>query len=564
MTGKSSLAPPNLREAPAARRTAVHDPGSVAVKKAPFEPAGSARSSHVTRHGNPLTIQMASRAYTSTCVEPFVYPALQLLFLGAFVLLVLKLSHVFGFVRDVRIALLFGSLFLAAIVVERNVNHPGREAILTASLAFLLLVAAHVILQLADHVIWEQLLKPRHISAPRLLFDIFNFLVLAGVGLAILKTLYAVNLTGLLVTSTVVSAIIGLSLQDVLTSVMSGIALQLEGPFSVMDWVKVGDEEGQVVQMNWRTVTLRSRDSHYVVLPNARIAKEDVTNYSRPDPLEQIHATVGIAYSHAPGDVRRVIEQAIRNAEGVEDSPTVQVLVKEFADSAIQYDIRFFTRDFARVPQIRDRVLTHTWYALNRAGFSIPFPQREVLLRNAPDRNNDQQMERMRGENSRVLRSVTTFRPLSDNEIEVLARSARMERFAAGEYLVRQGEQGRSLFVIKEGTVRIAKTDATGVTLDVAKLGPGDFFGEMSLLTGEPRSASVLAVTEVEVTVVDKDAVAEVIVKDRQLVQALSMALESRSRELARSGTRSETSLAASPDSGTFLGRIQRFFGIES
>lgn len=422
-----------------------------------------------------------------------------LLLLAAFVL---GLSRRSRLVAHVRFALAGLGLLGAFLLVEARLDHPGKEPLSRAALALLVLVSAHVLLQVADHYVWERFLRRRQISVPRLLFDVFNALVLAGVAVALLKTLYGFNLTGLLVTSTVLSAILGLSLQDVLSSLMAGIALQIEGPFAPREWVRVGDKEGEVVQMNWRTITLRSRDGHHVVLPNARVAREDVLNFSRPGPAAMVHATVGVAYAHPPGEVKAVLLAAVAGAEGVAPEPPVQVLVSRFAESAVEYDVRFFTRDWANLSAVRDAALSRAWYALGRAGFAIPFPQREVAVRQVAEVADEERLERRRSEAFGALRSVATFQPLTDEQVRTLARHARLERYTAGERLVRQGDEGRSLFVVRSGEVRVERSEVGEPARELARLGAGSFFGEASLLTGEPRSASVVASSEVEVVVV--------------------------------------------------------------
>ena len=495
-------------------------------------------------------------------MSPALLPALEAAGIALLVVAVFRLSRRSRLVAHIRFALAGLGLLGALLVLDRPLRHPGQEALSKAALAALVLLTVHVLLQIADHVVWERFLKPRHISVPRLLFDVFNALVLAGVAVTLLKVLYSFNLTGLLVTSTVLSAILGLSLQDVLSSLMAGIALQMEGPIAPKEWVRVGDKEGEVVQMNWRSLTLRSRDGHHVVLPNARVAREDIVNYSRPGPAVMLHARVGVAYAHPPGDVKAVLAAAVAGAEGVSATPPVQVLVAHFAESAVEYDLRFWTRDLANVAGVHDAALSRAWYALRRAGFAIPFPQREVALRHVPEVRDDERLEKRCAESFEALRSVETLRPLRDEQVLVLARHARLERYTAGEALVRQGDAGRSLFVVRTGDVRIERTD-DGSTRELARLGPGSFFGEMSLLTGEPRSASVVALGEVEVVVVEKDAFSTLLQDDGHLARALSEALEERTREQARFAAPAADATAPQAVADRLLDRIHRFFGLE-
>lgn len=475
---------------------------------------------------------------------------------------VLRLSRRPGLLARVRLSLVTLALLGAVLLLEGQLRHPGREAIFRAALAASVLVAVHLALQVVDHVVWERLLRPRHVTVPRLLFDLLHAVVLAGVAVALLKVLYSFNLTGILVTSTVLSAILGLSLQDLLSSLMAGIALQVESPVAPREWVRIGDKEGEVVQMSWRTITLRSRDGHHVVLPNSRVAREDVLNFSRPGPAAMLHATVGVAYAHPPGEVKTVLAAALAGADGVADTPAPQALVSAFGESAIEYDLRFWTSDLRGVAAVRDAALSRAWYALRRAGFAIPFPQREVAVRTVGEAPDEESLSRARDVCFDALRGVGTFGPLSNGQVRDLARHSRLERFTAGEPLVRQGDEGRSLFVVRSGEVRVERAEG-GTARELARLGPGSFFGEMSLLTGEPRSASVVALDEVEVVVVDKEPLSELLHEDGHLARALSETLEARTREQVRAASPDgAAATATASDSRTFLLRIQRFFGL--
>jgi CRP-like cAMP-binding protein len=206
------------------------------------------------------------------------------------------------------------------------------------------------------------------------------------------------------------------------------------------------------------------------------------------------------------------------------------------------------------------------WYALRREGLIIPYPIRDVNGRSVAD---DQaqaaiNVERMQIEVFEVLRPLPLFEPLSDDQIHQLARGATLRRYTSGEMLVRQGEAGESLFVIKDGRVQVSVMSDNGQSTVVAAHGAGNFFGEMSLLTGEPRSASVSAVMDTEVVVVDKTDVTRLVMADHSIAEALSNVIESRVR-----GTAEQIAIEAEARSGKqvaqqslLLNRIRSFLGI--
>lgn len=486
--------------------------------------------------------------------------------LGLGVALILWLLRRHEPARRVRVSALLATLMAGLYLVINQARPPGSETWLKVILAAGIMLVANATLQLLNALLWDYLVSRRRGAAvPRLLVDMFNFLALIVVALAVLSGIFQVDLSALLVTSTVVSAVIGLSLQDMLGNVISGLALQLEQPFRVGDWVQIHGQEGWVVQMNWRSLTIRTRDNNDVVLPNAHVAKNEFSNYSRPTSLQRLHVQVGVAYRCPPGVVKEVLARAAGQVAGVCRDPAPEILIRVFGEFAVYYDVRFWITDYAQALQIQDAVLTRAWYALRRAGLAIPLPARDVTLRTLPEDHEERVEEQRLQQVCAALRPLTVFAPLSDTQVERLARSSSLQRFNTEEALVHQGEAGSSLFVITAGRVRVDVKSENGQTVTVGSLGPDDFFGEMSLLTGEPRSASVIAEAETEVVVVDKAAFATVIAADTGIVEALSVALESRARRLAEQTASGPELLPEQrpPYQAALLKRIRKFFGIE-
>jgi CRP-like cAMP-binding protein len=340
----------------------------------------------------------------------------------------------------------------------------------------------------------------------------------------------------------------------------------MERPYGLDDWIRVGEHEGRVTQMNWRTLTIRTRENDYIVIPNATISKECVINYSRPNRLHMGHAYVGVAYSHPPGIVKDVVSRAVMETQGVQKDPCPDMLVDGFDDYSIRYDVRYWITDYERKPLIDDAVRCRIWYSLQRAELKIPFPVRDVILHTVPEDHETRLREDLRQEVVNELRAVDIFSPLSDEQIDVLAETSSKLRYAGGETLVVQGTSGDSLFIVVNGTVRVEAATKTGASSVLARLGPGSYFGEMSLLTGEPRSASVSAESETEVIVVEKSGLAPLLESDSEIVVELSAMLEKRMEELSTVLTettemkKTEKKKAVRRDD--LISRIRGFFGM--
>lgn len=454
----------------------------------------------------------------------------------------------------------------AAYLVLKMFGVPGENTFSKIALAFTIFLSANIVLKMLNLLFWDYLLKKQvEVHIPRLVIDIINGIVLAIVALAVLNGVFGVRLSGLLVTSTVLSAVIGLSLQDILGNLFAGLALQMERPYKLGEWISVGDQEGIVIQMNWRTLTIRTRDGDNVTIPNATVSKDIVTNHSRPDRNHMCRVEVGISYDCKPDRVKSVITSTLDRMDGVLDHPPPRVFLKQFGDFSILYEVRFWIGEYHRRPELENIVRTRIWYVLRRNGMTIPFPIRDVTVREVSRQEEDLLRENLRMEVVRGLRGVALFRPLTDAQIEELAGNSAKLVYSAGETLVRQGDSGDSLFIITSGKVEVSVSDGSGRSTHLADLTAGDYFGEMSLLTGEPRTASVTAACETEVIMVEKSGMSSILEQETSVLEPLSAMLDRRLQELSGRvvDQKAREEKGRQPDRKEhLLGRIRDFFGI--
>jgi small-conductance mechanosensitive channel/CRP-like cAMP-binding protein len=434
-------------------------------------------------------------------------------------------------------------------------------------LAVAIMIAANTILKFASLLLWEHLARRQmEIPVPRLVVDVLNFIIMATLAVILLNTLFAVKLTAFLVTSTVLSAVIGLSLQDILGNVFAGLALQLERPYEMEDWVMIDGIEGAVEEMNWRVLTVRTRNNDIMAIPNATVSKTVVTNFSQPSKLHLVHVKVGVGYAHPPERVKKVLLSSVSDTSGISAKPSPSVFLEEFSSSSITYDVRFWITEYSRKPQIADAVRSRIWYCLQRAGMGIPFPIRDVYLHTLEPDHELKLRAELRDDILRELKKVELFKPLDDNDMNILAGRSSLLRYTRGESMVRQGDTGDSLFLIRDGSVEVTVRTEKSEPVVVATLGHGSFFGEMSLLTGEPRSATVSALEETQVVVVSREGLKYVLDSNPSLVEPLSAMLEKRSEELALSREKASALKKTVQKKGTsgqkedLLARIRSFF----
>jgi len=358
----------------------------------------------------------------------------------------------------------------------------------------------------------------------------------------------------ILATTAVGAVVIGFALQDTLGNLFSGLAIQIEKPFRVGQWVTIGGTDGIVMEVTWRATKMRTKAGNFVIVPNSVIAKETITNYSEPTRLTRLEVIIGASYDTPPNEVKTVVADALRGEPLLASEPAPEVLIADFAASSINYLVRVWTADFGADSRVRDAVRSRVYYAFRRRQITIPYPiqveyQGETPVPVAPDAL------------AASLRSAALFATLSDDQRLDLVRGARPALYAAGEIIVREGDRDTSMFVVVRGEAAVSLAGTEG---DVARLRSGDFFGEMSMLTGEPRTATVTAATDCDVVEIGVDTFRAVVVADPTILDRVSAAVESRRAGLALHRTTRVAATGAAEPPHSLLARVRQFLGLST
>lgn len=439
-----------------------------------------------------------------------------------------------------------------------------------------LVLVALVLYSLFDVFVLRRPWDPqRGPMAPALVRDVGRILVAAAALLLALTWVHEGSLGTVLVSSTVLSAVLGLALQDVLKNVFAGMALQMEQSLRVGDWLSIDGQPAVVVELGWRATRLRTNEGVELVEPNSEVSSRRLTVYGSGRRPVGFGFRVGLPYATPPAEARAALLAAARSAEGAVESPPPQAMVRSYDDSAITYELRVFTREVAAIARFRDAVYSRVWYELQRAGIDVPFPVRTVELHDVA-RERGIEGERERSRRRALLGGLDLFADLPAETLDNLVAAAREQHFDHGERLVREGDTGDSLYVLEQGRVVVSTSGdgeatiaagggggASG-TLQLAVLGSGDFFGEMSLLTGAPRSATVRADGGCRVLVLTKSDLAPVLQADPDLAELLCRAVER--RQAATAAARAERRerrperTAQRDDAVSLLGRVREFF----
>lgn len=434
---------------------------------------------------------------------------------------------------------------------------PSAETIISTVKLLLIGLLAYLFVRALNSLFFGLAFRLKRIDAPTLIRNIFTIVAFTVLFLIAFTFLFPdVNLGALFTTSAIFGVILGLALQDTLGNFFAGISLQADRPFQVGDVITVGAQRhsGVVEEISWRAIKIRTFTNHVVIIANSNAAREPIEVCPR-DNLNARLVFFNTLYSDSPAKTIHVVREAVREAENVSPRVTPIVRIRGLGDNGVDYEVKYWPEDYAKYNDTDALVRQRIWYAFRRAGLNFAYPTRTLYL----ERHGA--LAQRDGDGGAIverLSAVDIFAPLSVEETGKLAQAAVKHVFAPGEMVIRAGDPGASMFVVHHGRVLVQVND-NGRPRTVATLNEGDFFGEMALFTGEPRTANVVAVEETEVLEIGHGAMKGIFETNPDLVESLSFIIAERRQGLA-SHTGSET--PESHSSAGLLSSIKRFFGL--
>ena len=420
----------------------------------------------------------------------------------------------------------------------------------------------------AGVLVFEVLLDGARLKPPRILRD----LLLALTYIVVLITIVSrdTDLTGIVATSAVLTAVIGLSFQDTLGNMMGGMALQMERAFGVGDWIKVDAQEGVVKEIRWRHTSIETRNWDTIVIPNSALMKSHVTVLGRRAGQPRQHRQwvyFNVDFRYSPTQVIDTVETALR-AEPISfvaGQPPPNCVLMDFKESYCSYAVRYWLTDLAVDDPTNSVVRTRIYFALNRANIQLSIPAHSLFLTEEDQSRAARKRDEEIDTRAAALKQVELFHSLTDDERRALAARLRIAPFVHGEAMTRQGAEAHWLYLITRGDAEVRVSIDGRVSETIASLHAGDFFGEMGMMTGAPRSATVIALSDVECYRVDKDAFHDILRSRPQIAEDISEVLARRRAELdaAREDLNEEAKRARMRDhQGDLLLRIRNFFAL--
>lgn len=364
----------------------------------------------------------------------------------------------------------------------------------------------------------------------RLLQDVLVGSIYLGAGLSVVAYVFSVPVGTVIATSGVFAVILGLALQSTLNDVFSGIALNLGRPYTIGNWIELGDGvQGRVVETNWRSTHLLSGSNDLIIIPNSALAKATLTNLSTPDESHGISLTLSVAPVRTPAAIEEVMRNVLLSSNSIMKFPPPSVTISSIANHAIGVELSCRVADISKAAgaknELYDLAFRHCRAAsLPLAGqeFPIPLPR---LTTSTPD---IEQPPRLRPESAfRLLSSIPLFGPLTDEEREALSASMVRQIYAKGAVIAEQCSTLSSLVIVRSGVLLVTRNEQ-GVDTELTRLAPGDCFGEGGVLTDVEEVGRISALTFAVVYEIAQEKIAELMRERPVLAEELGFMLSQR------------------------------------
>lgn len=364
-------------------------------------------------------------------------------------------------------------------------------------------------------------------AVPRLVLAMPRLLVYLATMWVLVAGVWAVDLSAALTALGVTSLIVSFALQDTLGGIASGFTLLADQPFQPGDWIHTGEIEGRVIDVNWRSSRIETRNGDLVVVPNGQLSKATITNYDEPTRLHRLVFPVQVAFANAPSRAKDMLLSAAHATEGVLADPPPAVLVVQVDDPLMGYEVHLWIDDYAIAPRVKSDFGSLVWYHSHRHDVPLPSPAQDLYLWDGV-----RTYESGRPDHAQLLaavRSCPLIANLGDDDLDALASTARLAQFARGE-TIGSSDGLDAIGILQRGRAQLVLR-LDGATPSVLEYLDGDLLG---IVDFDETPGAVVAVTDCEVVELDVETARRVISRSPELSGAIEQISSSRQRRIER------------------------------
>lgn len=404
------------------------------------------------------------------------------------------------------------------------------------------LVGAYLVNRIANRFFWDKAIaQAMQRPVPGVLKELSTVFIYIFAGACISAFVFKQSLTAFLATLGAGSVVLGFALRNLLSDLFTGLAVNFDNNFAIGDWLIVPSNTGgegtvgQVEEIGWRCTRMTCEDGTTVVMPNSMLGLEKIVNISRPSITTRYEASITIDYTIPVERARRILLAAMESVsalEGFSKETKPKVLVSNTGKRGVKYTLRYWIHPWHPLSPntSRDLILTAALQHLQTAGITPAYTKAEIYHEPMPAKHFQGHSI---ADKVSLLTHITIFEKLEESELQRVAAEMRRVQLSPGEILFRRNDEGSSLFILIEGLLNVqVDLHGSGQEQTVSQLSPGDFFGEMALLTGERRSATIQAQTTAVVYEISRPTIIQLIQERPEISECMSRAVAHRQLKL--------------------------------
>lgn len=432
----------------------------------------------------------------------------------------------------------------------------------------MILSTAYLSTILINLFIWEKISnKNDGVPIPKLLTDGSKTVIYFIAVLFVISFAFKKPISGFITASGAVGIVIGFALRGIIADIFSGLVLNLDKTFQINDWIMFNARGletviGCVVEVNWRSTRIQTNDNIIVILPNSLVAQNIVKNLSQPDEKSRFEMIFTLDFGVPYERAIRVLTAAVQSAEGVLEIPPPKIKASNISSTGVEYAIRYWLLPSKTSPiKGRNAIVQSVLHHLHQAGLSLAYNKQDIFYSPMPPRDLDRNSDI-----HYLLRRIDLFKELKSDEVKFLSQNINEIFLPKGKEVVKKGETGSTMYILVEGLLHVfLPNEEDGKNVRVGEIIPGNFFGEMSLLTGEERSATIYATTDSILFEIKKEIINVLIGKRPSLMEYISRVIAKRqteNKQIDSSSNQEEISKETEELAHSLLSRMKGFFNI--